>query len=344
MVRTSRPRRVRTRNTGLRPSSTYADGAATASRPSSPRARTRTSSPRAPARWSSAAVRTAPVRGSTIGVSQATHLPMAGRAPTTTSELFWRPGQEVVEVEVAGGHAGDGVALLVELLEAVEVVGQEVGEALRAVGDAALVDLVDHRLGPVEGLGDVLGHGVAELGDLAGHADEAAQQRVLLDDAGVAAGVGGGRGGRHDLRQHGRAAERLEQVGPAQLVGHGDRVDRLAGRVERVDGVVDVAVGRLVEVGRGDDAGRRGDGLGRQHHGAEERLLRLEVVRGDTPCSPPVGARPGRRVRAAIARAHLPPKRPVGHERRNPVDLCRRWCGDRVDGLGTSPAMPDRAG
>ena len=127
---------------------------------------------------------------------------------------------------------------------------------LRGVGDPALVDLVDHRLGAVEGLGDVLGHRVAELGDLAGHADEPPQQRVLLDDAGVAAGVGGGRRGRHDLRQHGRAADRLEQVGPAQLVGDGDRVDRLARRVERVDGVVDVAVGRLVEVGRGDDARR----------------------------------------------------------------------------------------
>ena len=38
-------------------------------------------------------------------------------------------GQQLVEVEVAGGHAGDGLAPLVELLEAVEVVRQEVGEA-----------------------------------------------------------------------------------------------------------------------------------------------------------------------------------------------------------------------
>ena len=111
---------------------------------------------------------------------------MAGRAPTTTSELGCSPDRSVVQVEVAGGRAGDGVAPLEELLEALEVVAQQRGDLTRAVGDAALVHLVDERLGPVEGLGDVVGHGVPELGDLARHADEPAQQRVLLDDRGVA--------------------------------------------------------------------------------------------------------------------------------------------------------------
>ena len=77
------------------------------------------------------------------------------------------------------------------------------------------------------------------------------------------------------------AADGLEQPGAAQLVGDGDRVGRLPRRVERVDGVVDVAVGGLVEVGRGDDAGGRRDGLGGQHHGPEQGLLGLEVVRRD---------------------------------------------------------------
>src|SRR4029453_12012142 len=80
--------------------------------------------------------------------------------------------QQLVEVDVAGGHTGDGVAPAVELLEPVEVEAQQVLDLGRAVGDPALVDVVDHRLGPVERLGDVLGHAVADLGDLAGHADE----------------------------------------------------------------------------------------------------------------------------------------------------------------------------
>ncbi len=184
----------------------------------------------------------------------------------------------MVEVEEAGGRARDGVAALVELLEAIEVLRQQLRQALRAVGDPPLVHLVDQRLGSVERLADVLRHRVAELGDLPGHADQPPQQRVLLHDPGVATGVGGGRRRRHDLRQHGVPADRLEQVGAAQLVGHGDRVGGLPRRVERVDRVVDVAVGRLVEVGRRDHPGGRRDGLGREHHGPEQGLLRLEVV------------------------------------------------------------------
>ncbi len=125
------------------------------------------------------------------------------------------PGQEVVEVEVAGGRAGDGVAPLVQLLEAVEVVGQQLGELLRAVGDPPLVDLVDQRLGAIERLAHVLGHGVAELGDLSGHRDQAAEQRVLLHDLGVAPGVGRGRRRRHDLGQHRGAADAPRADRPA---------------------------------------------------------------------------------------------------------------------------------
>ena len=96
------------------------------------------------------------------------------------------PDSELVEVDVAGGHAGDGLAPLVELLEAVEVLVEQVVEQRHRVGDPPLGDLEHQRLGPVDGLGDVVGHVVAELGDLAGHADQPAEQRVLLDDLGVA--------------------------------------------------------------------------------------------------------------------------------------------------------------
>ena len=138
--------------------------------------------------------------------------------------------QQLVEVEEAGGQAGDGLAPLVELLEPVEV-------GVEQVVDLAMVSVTRRwatsntmRLGPVDDLGDVVGQVVAHLGDLAGHADEPPQQRVLLDDAGVAAGVGRGRGGRLQVDQRGRTADGLEQAGPAQLVGHRDRVGRLTGR------------------------------------------------------------------------------------------------------------------
>ena len=108
-----------------------------------------------------------------------------------------------------------------------------------------LGDLEDKRLGVVDGGGDVLGDRVAELGDLAGGADEAAEKRELLDDARVVTGaspVAGVAAWRR--RRMRRATDRFEQVGPAQLVGDGDRVGRLAPAVERGDGVEDVDRGR----------------------------------------------------------------------------------------------------
>ena len=67
-----------------------------------------------------------------------------------------------------------------------------------------------------------------------------------------------------------------------QLVGDGDGVGRLTPVIQRLDRVVDVTVGRLVEVGCGEaDLGRGADGVGRQQHGAEQRRLGGEVVRRD---------------------------------------------------------------
>ena len=139
---------------------------------------------------------------------------------------------------------------------------------------------------------DVVGQVVAELGDLAGHADQPAQQGVLLDDAGVAAGVGGRRRVGLQRDRVGRAADGVEQAGPAQLVGHRDRVGRLARGVQRADGVEDVAVGRLVEV-VGAAASRR------------RRRWRPGTAawrRAATPRPRGCGAGPGRRASSAARR------------------------------------------
>ena len=88
----------------------------------------------------------------------------------------------------------------------------------------------------------------AEVGDLTGHADETAQERVLLDDGGVVPGVGDGRGVGLQRNEDRRVAHRLEQPGALELVGDGHRVDRLAPLDEGTDGAEDVPVRRLVEV------------------------------------------------------------------------------------------------
>ncbi len=82
---TVRPDHVRTVNTGLTPSSRQVETRTSRWRPSVSRART-VSTPRAAVRSnSSRAVTSSPVAVSTIGVSHATHLPIAGRDPTMFS-------------------------------------------------------------------------------------------------------------------------------------------------------------------------------------------------------------------------------------------------------------------
>jgi hypothetical protein len=116
---------------------------------------------------------------------------------------------------------------------------------------------------------------------------------VLLHDAGVAAGVGDGGGAGLQADEDARAADGIEHAGPAQRLGDSDRVGRVTLGVEGGDGVEDVAVGRLVEVvGRQLDLDRGDDGVAAEQHGAEQRLLGLDVVRGHPGAGCPLVAAP----------------------------------------------------
>ncbi len=121
-------------------------------------------------------------------------------------------GEQLVEIVVSGWQPGDRLATVVELLEPAEAHLEQIVDRSDRVGDAPLGDVVDHRLGPIDGLRHIVGDAVAELGDLACHADEPAQQRMLLDDVGVATGVGDRRRGRLEVDEHRRATDRVEQV------------------------------------------------------------------------------------------------------------------------------------
>jgi hypothetical protein len=191
-------------------------------------------------------------------------------------------GQELVEVGVAGGDAGDRVAAVVGLLEVVHHLGEQLLDGAGRVGDPLLGDVEHLGLGLVERLDDVVGLAVGELGDVAGRVDELAEQRRLLDDLGVVARRRDRRRGVLQLVERLGPADLGEQTGPAQLVGDGDGVCRGGARVQGADRVEDVAVRRAVEVLRvephlADDADR----LAREQHGAEHRLLGVDVVRWD---------------------------------------------------------------
>ena len=205
-------------------------------------------------------------------------------------------GEQFVEVVVAGGRAGDRVASLVVLLELIHRDVEQFLDRPGRVDHAILGDLEHLRLGQVDGLGDVVGLGECQVGDLAGGVDQPAQQRGVHHDAGIVLGT------RHRWRRVLQvvepfdAADLVEQTVAAQFVGDRDHVDGSRRRVQRPDRVEDVLVRRAVEVadvqsGFADDTDR----VTAEQQGAEDRFLRLEVVRRNPP------AAVGRRVGPIIA-------------------------------------------
>ena len=96
--------------------------------------------------------------------------------------------------------------------------------------------------------------------------------------------------------------------GAAELLGHRDRVDRLAAGVQRERRVVHDTVRGLVEVARLDvRLDRGGDRLAAEHHRPEEGLLGFEVVRRD-PSATTVAAHRTRGSAAAIRARWAPPR------------------------------------
>ena len=130
----------------------------------------------------------------------------------------------------------------------------------------------------------------------------------------------------------------VEQVGAAQLLGHGDRVGGLALPVQRLDRLVDVAVRRLVEVAGLDvRLDRGGDRVAREQHRAEQRLLGLEVVRRH----PSARASTHRFDRLDHCRSHSPP--PLRPDRILRL-RARHWKGHKVvGGVGRTGSAVHRA-
>ncbi len=213
---------------------------------------------------------------------------------------------------------------------------------------ALLGDRVDLRLRGVDDLVDVAVGRVAHLGDAGAGLHQAPQDRALVHDLGVVLGVGR-RGDRVDQGvQIGGAADPGDLAALGQLGGERDRVGRLTAGVEVEDRVVDRLVGRAVEVLALDDLDDVGDGVLRQQHAAEHRLLGVEVLRGDPfeaalgPVAPvPAGVAP---VVAATVPSAVPVLVAVGTAalatavagRRQPVSGARSAVAARVVGNGGS--------
>ena len=167
-------------------------------------------------------------------------------------------------------------------------------------------------------LGHVLGEAVAQLGDLARHRHQAAEQGVLLDDPGVVLGVADRRRVGLQRDEHRRVADHL-RAGPRRR-SSSVTVTQSAGSPWLNSEVTAAKMWPwdvLVEVLGLADLHGRGDGVPGQQHRPEQRLLRLEVVRRDPSAEPGThrGARSSagsRVVEGAEPWSSNPPRRACG--------------------------------
>ena len=144
--------------------------------------------------------------------------------------------------------------------------------------DPLLRELEHHLLGAVDEIRRLSRPCLAEPLDLLADAHEPPQRRHLLDDPRVVLGVRGGGDDRGELGDLRGAADALELAALVELVRERDRVDGLALAVERERGLVDGAVRLAVEIGGLEHLGDGADRRRREQHGAEDRLLRLQVL------------------------------------------------------------------
>ncbi len=140
-----------------------------------------------------------------------------------------------VDVAEAGGRAGHLGLAGGELLQPVDLVVEDLGEQAEVARLLFVGDVEEQLLGP---LGELARFAVALVDpalDLLSGAEQAAQQRVLLDDLGVVLGVAGGRDLGGQLGDVVLAARRVDLVALDQRLGDAELVDRLGGGVEVVD-------------------------------------------------------------------------------------------------------------
>ena len=212
--------------------------------------------------------------------------PIAGRAATMIRLPGWKP-----PVIASMSRKPEGVPVSsvspVESFSSRSTSSWRISESMPEVARLLFVgDVEEQLLGP---LGELARFAVALVHpalDLLAGAEQAPQQRVLLDDLRVVLGVARGRDLGRQLGDVVLAARLLDLVALDQRLGDAQLVDRLRRRVEVVDAAEDrrvlVEVEVLgVELDLVEDPGQ--GRLGDQHR-PEHRFLGLDVLRRDVGC------------------------------------------------------------
>jgi hypothetical protein len=185
-----------------------------------------------------------------------------------------------VEVGEARRRAGDLGAPARQLLEPVDLAREDVLEHVKVLDLLFVGDVEEQPLGPLGQLHRLALVLVDGLLDRVRGAQQAAQERVLLDDPGVVAGVARHRDGGRELGDAVAPARLLELALLGEQLRHGERVDWLAALVEPLDRPEDHPVALAVEVlvGEADVEDHRVHRRLGDHQRAEHRFLGLEVL------------------------------------------------------------------
>jgi hypothetical protein len=187
-------------------------------------------------------------------------------------------GGQLIQVRETGRDAEDLAAVGMQEVQPVVGVVEERLEGAEAVRAAVLADREQLRLGPVYGLLDIRAVFVADRGDLAGGADEAAKDGLALHDAAVLGHVDGGGSVVAESGKVSGAAHRLQIVVAFQGLGDGDDVYRLAMLEELEHGAEDAAVGLAVEILGVQEVRHFDDGVAVDQDGAQHGLLGVHVL------------------------------------------------------------------
>jgi len=145
--------------------------------------------------------------------------------------------------------------------------------------DRVVAQAEDPLLRPVEGQCHIRRLVVGVRRDVLRRIQEAAEERAIPDDAGVALDVHRGRRRVDELAEVCRAADLVEQLVPRELDLHRQRVDALAALEQRLRRAVHALVLRLVEVVGPEQVRHLEDRVAIDEQRAEDALLRDEVVR-----------------------------------------------------------------
>ncbi len=138
---------------------------------------------------------------------------------------------DAVEVLEAGRHADHLAVARPDRLDLVERALHDRREREVVLARAALGDVVDLGLGPVDRVVDVAVRGVPELGDAGAGLDETPQDGLLAHDVRVVAGVRRGRDRRDERVEVRSAADPGDLATAGQLGRNRDRIGRLAAAV-----------------------------------------------------------------------------------------------------------------